>query len=191
MGVLRPAYVRVDLDDKQATYLISPVPFLYREGELFFPAHMKMHEARTYSALRTVLQTDFHIPASMVPPARYFRPNKSEIAGGVLSLYRVAQNGAGEPEWRTRARQALLDAVTDASISMKIGDGRVEVNGIYCSSIEAIRNELLSLAKKAGGQRDASGGGYQPDYDVLVEEALQRDDFLLHHSGLPKQQRRR
>lgn len=190
MGILKPAYVRVDLDDIQATYLISPAPFLYREGEVFLPSNMEMYGARSYSALRAVLQTDFNIPASMVPSARYFMPNKSEVAGGILSFYRVAPEDAGEPEWRTRARQALLDAVDDASASVLVGDGRVEVKGIYCSSIEALRNELLNLAKEAGGKTGARGESYQPDYDVLVEEALQRDGFLLHHSGLPKKQRR-
>lgn len=189
MGILRPAYVRVNLEDGQTTYVLSPAPFLYRDGEMILPANIKTHEVQSYSALRTVLQNDFNIPASMVPATRYFRPNKSEITEGVLILYRTAPKGAGEPEWRTRARQALHDAVADASISMKIGDGRVDVNGIYCSSIESLRDELLTLAKEAGGGTGVSAESYQPDYDVLVEEALQRDSFLLHHSGLPKKQR--
>ncbi len=188
MGILKPAYIHVDLEDDQTTYAVFSAPILYQDGEIILPVNVTMYGADSYSALKALLQTEFGIPASMVPPPNYFQPNPSEIAEGVFGLSRTVPIGAGEPEWRTRVRQALLNAVTDASFS-KIGDGRVEVDGIPCNSIEALRKELFAVAEKAGGISHTSGESYQPDYDVLVEEALQRDGFLLHHSGLPKKQR--
>ena len=101
-------------------------------------------------------------------------------------IYRTVPKGAGEPEWRMKARQALLDAVDEVSQASLFGNGKVVVNGKDCSTIQALRHELEKLAEDAGDKRRIKGEAYQPDYDVLVEEALQRDTYLIYYSGLPK-----
>lgn len=54
---MRPAYVRADLIDSEANseplFVISPLPFLYRQGELLIPVDIKTYEAKTYSALES------------------------------------------------------------------------------------------------------------------------------------------
>jgi hypothetical protein len=78
---MRPAYVRVDLGDTSdkgpPRFDISPVPFLYHEGELQMPAEAKIYGSESYSALCAVLKDEFQIPDAMLPPARYFKPKKA------------------------------------------------------------------------------------------------------------------
>lgn len=192
---MRTAYVSVYLGDPEdresPSFAISSVPFLYREGELLMPAEAKMYgaESYSYSALCAVLKGEFQIPDAMLPPARYFKPTKAEREDEERHIYRTVPEGAGEPEWRTKARQALLDAVDEASWPL-LENGKVTVNGKDCFSIEELRHELETIAEQAGGKKRRKGEAYQPDYDVLVKEALARDPYLLHYSDLPKIRKR-
>lgn len=191
---MRLAYVRVDLgdlqDNERPSFVVSPVPFLYREGEILIPPKERTYTAQSYSELCALLRTGFKISEDMIPQAQYFKPSKTERGNGAGHIYRTVPKGAGEPEWRTKARQALLDAVDEASQSLLFGNGKVVVNGKDCSTIQALRQELETLAEDAGGKRRIKGEAYQPDYDVLVEEALQRDTYLLDYSGIPKTSKR-
>lgn len=191
---MRVAYVRVDLgdpgDNEPPGFTISTVSFLYREGELI-PAKEKTYSASSYSALCALLKNDIHIPETMIPQARYFKPSKSEREDEEWHIYRTVPKMAGEPEWRTKARQALLDAVDEASESLLFGNGKVTVNGRDCFSIEELQHELEAIGEEAGGKKRIKGEAYQPDYDVLVKEALARDPYLLHYSGLPKTRKQR
>jgi hypothetical protein len=108
---MRPAYVRVDLgdqDDKELpSFAISPVPFLYHQGELLMPAEAKIYEAESYSALCAILRDEFQIPDAILPPAKYFKPTKAEREEREVEeshIYRTVPEGTGEPEWRTKAR---------------------------------------------------------------------------------------
>lgn len=187
---MRPAYVRVDLGDPEVkespSFAISPVPFLYREGEIVQPSKAQLRATDSYSGLCEILKRDFRISEAILPPAKYFKPYKTETENEERYIYRTVPEGAGEPEWRTKARQALLYAVDEASHSLLFGNGTVTVSGRACSSIEELRRELEIIAEDAGGKRKVKGEAYQPDYDVLVKEALERDNYLLHYSGLPK-----
>lgn len=191
---MRIAYVRVDLRDSEdrepPSFAISLVPFLYHEGDLLMPADAKMFGAESYAALCAVLKGEFQISDAMLPPTRYFKPTKAEREDEKRHIYRTVPEGAGEPEWRTKARQALLEAVDEASWSLLLGNGKVTVNGKDCFSIEELRHELEIIAEEAGGKKKRKGESYQPDYDVLVKEALARDSDLLHYSGLPKIRKR-
>lgn len=191
---MRPAYIRVELGDLEDSegpkFLVSPDPFLYREGELLLTVNTRRYDARSHSELCEVLAKEFHIPRPMLPAARYFKPTKAEVASGERYVYRTAPEGAGEPGWRIRARQALLDAVDRASWSM-LTDGRPMVNGNYCNSIEELEHGLAGVAQSAGGREKQGEDLFQPDYDVLVKEALTRDDYLLRHSGLPRKAKKK
>jgi hypothetical protein len=67
---MRPAYVRIDLGDpahkEPPSFGISPVPFLYHEGELPIPTETKMAGAESYSALYAVLKNEFRILDAML-----------------------------------------------------------------------------------------------------------------------------
>ena len=82
----------------------------------------------------------------------------------------------------------MLDAVDEASWSL-LDNGKVTVNGKDCFSIEELQHELEDIAEHAGGKKRIRGEAYQPDYDVLVREALARDPFLVQYSGLPKRRK--
>jgi len=174
-----------DLDGgRLPAFFVSPVPFLYCEGEYAMSPGTPVLEADSYPALRVLLTREFHIPAAALPPSTYFRPTKEEKENGEEGIYRTVPKGAGEPEWRTKARQALLDAVDEAGWSV-VDKAKVTVDGKDCFSVEELRQALACLAEAAGGKKRVIGEAYQPDYDVLVEEALARDGFLLQ-IGLPK-----
>ena len=146
---MRPAYVRVDLgpvDNRAPRYLVSPVPFLYHEGELQMSGEAKLYGARSYSVLRLVLRDKFQIPDSMLPLARYFKPKKSEIVDEECYIYRTVPEGAGEPEWRMQARQAVMWAI-DEPRGVWPGDS-ISVNGKSCYSIEDLQHELEELLKR-------------------------------------------
>ena len=191
MPGVRTAYVRIDLGDPDETtdgmnFLISQTPFLYREGELVVPSNTQIYKANSYSELWAILKSEFQIPRSMLPNKMYFKPSEIEDENQESHIYRTVPEGTGEPEWRTRARQALLDAVDQVSWAFRPGDGKVEINGTCCHSIEELRHELELLAQEAAGKEFIDGKPYQPDYEVMVTEALTRDDYLLRYSGLPK-----
>lgn len=153
------------------------------------PPGTVVYGADSYAELRGLLTREYCIPATAVPPPRYFRPTKGEAENGEGSICRTVPKGAGEPEWRTKARQALLvDAVDEAGCSV-VDRGKVTVNGKDCFSIEELRQELERLAEHASGKKRIKGEASQPDYDVLVDEALVRDPFLLQYTGLPKRRR--
>lgn len=164
---MRPAYVRVDLGDTQdnghPSFVVSPVPFLYREGEIILPPKERTYTAQSYSELCALIKAGFEISEDMIPQARYFKPSKVERENDAGHIYRTVPKGAGEPEWRTRARQALLDAIDEASQSSLFGNGKVVVNGKDCSTIQTLRHELEKLAEDAGGKRRIEGEAYQPD----------------------------
>lgn len=65
------------------------------------------------------------------------------------------------------------------------------MNGKECCSIEELQRELETIAEEAGGRKRVKNELYQPDYDLLVKEALERDSHLLHSSGIPKSRKRR
>lgn len=190
---MRPAYVRGDLIDSEANseplFVISPLPFLYRQGELLIPVDIKTYEAKTYSALCAVLVNEFHIPEAMLPPAKYFKPTKDERANRECYIYRVVPDGAGEPVWRTRAHQAVIHALDEAHDSSSFGNGKITITGKDCFSIEEIEEELIVIAEVAGGRARIEGEPYQPDYHTLVKEALGRDAYLIEHSGLRKKRK--
>lgn len=190
---MRPAYVRVDIgyseDNSGPLFAISPLPFLYRQGELLLPTDVKTYEAETYSALCVVLTNEFHIPQAMLPPAKYFKPSKAEQQNEEWHIYRIVPEGAGDPIWRTKAHQALIHALDEAHESLIHGNGKVTLNGKDCFSIEDIEEELTAIAQAAGGRARSEGEPYQPDYDVLVKEVLRRDAYLIEHSGLRKKRK--
>lgn len=189
---MRVAYVRVDLgdpEDKEPIFRVSPVPFLSGlYGDDVRPTKAELKGADSYSLLCAVLQHDFHIPKAMLPPAKYFRPSRSEKEGEASQIFRTVPQGAGEPDWRISARQALVWAVEEAMWS--IGNGAVSVKGKHCYSLEELRHELEIVAEKAGGKKRIKGEPYPPDYDVLVQEVLANDASLIEYSGLPKTRRR-
>lgn len=188
---MRTAYVEVGLEGEQPSFVVSSVPFLYRNGFLLMPAGRKTYEAQSYSELCAILRAEFLIPQAMLPPAKCFRPTKAERDNEEWKIYRTVPEGAGEPEWRTKARQAVIDALDAASESMSPGEGKAVVGDKVCHSIEEINAELISIAEKAGGRKRIAGEAYPPNYDVLVRETLDRDTFLLQHSGLPQKSRTR
>lgn len=152
------------------------------------PPGTVVYGADSYAELRGLLTREYCIPATALPSPRHFKPTKDETKNGKESIYRTVPKSAGEPEWRTKARQALLDAVDEAGWSV-VDRGKVTVNGKDCFSIEELRQELERLAEHASGKKRIRGEAYQPDYDVLVDEALARDPFLLQYTGLPKRRR--
>lgn len=112
-----------------------------------------MYGADSYTALCRALNGKFQIPEAMLPPARYFQPTTAERKDEGWHIYRTVPEGAGEPEWRTKARQALLHAVAEASSSIH-SKGKVILNDKDCFSIEELRQELETIAANAGGKRE-------------------------------------
>ena len=100
---MRPAYVSVDLGDPEdkelPSFTITPVPLLYREGEVLIPSEAELQWANSYSELCTVLKEDFQIPDAMLPPAKYFKPTKTEREKEERYHYRtvVSEILNGEP----------------------------------------------------------------------------------------------
>lgn len=193
---MRPAYIHVVLDDSEENnepfFFVSPCPFLYRQGELLLPANLRCFKAETYSALCVVLTDEFHIPPTMLPSPEYFKPSQAEQSDEEdeeQGIYRIVPEGAGEPVWRTKARQALLDALDELDESFIFGEGKVRLNGKDYFSIEEIADALLAIAQAAGGRARTEEEPYQPDYDVLVKEALGRDEYLIKYSGLRKKRK--
>lgn len=187
---MRPAYVRVDLDDNELpNFVISPVPFLCFYGEEVRPTKTEMKAASSYSEMCAILEQDFHIPSTMLPPSKYFKRTAAEKANDEWHLYRTVPQGAGEPIWRTKARQALFETMEAAIWS--IGDGTITINEKRCHSLDELEGELESIAEAAGGKKRIKSESYQPDYDVLVKEALARHADLLQYSRLPKSSTRR
>jgi hypothetical protein len=190
---MRPAYVRVDISDSETNseslFAISPLPFLYCQGELLIPVDIKTYEAKSYSAVCAVLANEFHIPEAMLPSAKYFEPTKDERANRECYIYRVVPDGEGVPVWRTRAHQAVIHALDEAHESSIFGNGKITINGKDCFSIEEIEDELTVIAEVAGGRARIEGEPYQPDYHTLVKEALSRDAYLIEHSRLRKKRK--
>ena len=189
---MRPAYVRVHLGDPAGNqaprFVVSPVPFLYHEGELQVAGEAKLYRATSYSGLRLVLKDKFQIPDSMLPLARYFKPKKSEIVDEECYIYRTVPEGAGEPEWRMKARQAVMWAI-DEPYGGWPGDS-ISVNGKSCYSMEELQHELEAIAEAASGKRKAKDEAYQPDYDVLVKEVLALHPYVVCYGNLPKNRKR-
>ena len=189
---MRPAYVRVDLgdpaDNQAPRFVVSPVPFLYHEGELQMAGEAKLYGARSFSVLCVVLKDKFQIPDSMLPLARYFKPRKSEIVDEECYVYRTVPEGAGEPEWRLKARQAVMWAIDEPHGGWP-GDS-ISVNGKPCYSMEELQNELEAIAEEASGKRKTKDEAYQPDYDVLVKEVLALHPYALCYENLPKNRKR-
>ena len=190
---MRVAYVRVDFGDpadkEPPVFIVSPVPFLSNlYGDDVRPTKEELKGADSYSVLCAVLLQDFHIPKAMLPPAKYFKPTRSEKEREESRIYRTIPQGAGEPDWRIRARQALVWAVEEARWSL--GNGAVSVQGKHCYSLDELRHELEAVAEKAGDKKRIKGEVYQPDYDVLVQEVLANDAYLVQYSGLPKTRKR-
>ncbi len=189
---MRPAYVSVDLgdpdDNEPPRFTITASPLLYREGEPVVSSPTELERANSYRELCAVLKKDFQIPDEMLPSPKYFKPTKIEKEKEERHLYRTVPEGAGEPEWRTKARQALLDAIDEASWSL-LDNGKVTVNGKDCCSVEELQQELEDIAEQASGKKRIKGEPYQPDYGVLVKEALARDPFVLQCSGIPKRRK--
>ena len=78
-GIMRPAYIRVDQGDTQdkrhLSFVVSPVPFLYREGEILIPPKERTYTAQSYSELCALIEVGFEISEDMIPQARYFKPS--------------------------------------------------------------------------------------------------------------------
>ncbi|MBK7417574.1 MAG: hypothetical protein IPJ44_00025 [Nitrospira sp.] len=189
---MRPAYVRVDLgdpaDNQAPRFVVSPVPFLYHEGELQMSGGAKLYGATSYSVLRLVLKDKFQIPNSMLPLATYFKPKKSEIVYEDCYIYRTVPEGAGEPEWRMKARQAIMWAI-DEPRGVWPGDS-ISVNGKSCYSMEELQHELEAIAEAASGKMKAKDEAYQPDYDVLVKEVLAIHPYVFCYENLSKNRKR-
>lgn len=189
---MRPAYVRVDLGDPVGNqgprFVVSPVPFLYHEGELQMARKAELYRATSYSGLRLVLKDKFQIPDSMLPLVTYFKPKKSEIAYEDCYIYRTVPEGAGEPEWRMKARQAIMWAIDEPRVVWP-GDS-ISVNGKSCYSMEELQHELEAIAEQASGKRKTKDQAYQPDYDVLVKEVLSLHPYAVCYENLPKNRKR-
>jgi hypothetical protein len=69
----------------------------------------------------------------MLPSAEYFMPTETDNED--FEIYRTVPNGAGEPEWRTRARQALMQALDEANESLVAGDEKIALNDKVCHSL--------------------------------------------------------
>ena len=188
---MRPAFVRVDLgpvDNRAPRFLVSPVPFLYHEGELQMAGEAKLYRASSYSVLRLVLKDKFQIPDSMLPLAKYFKPKKSEIVYEECYIYRTVPEGAGEPEWRMKARQAIMWAIDEPRGDWP--EDSISVNGKSCYSMEELQHELEAIAEAASGKMKAKDEAYQPDYDVLVKEVLAIHPYVFCYENLPKSRKR-
>jgi len=116
--------------------------------------------AGSYAELCKILMEDFGIPKEMLPPAKYFKPTQEEQANEESHIYRTAPDGAGEPEWGTRARQALIWAMEEAGWS--IGEGGVSVNGKHFYALDELERELEAIAEKAGVRSGSRGRRTNP-----------------------------
>ncbi|MGH8102898.1 MAG: hypothetical protein ACREJQ_00075, partial [bacterium] len=188
-----PVYVQVDLEDpddeQKRTYTISHVPFLLHRGEEVRATKAEQKIASSYRELRAILVKNFQVPKEFVPPAEYFEPTDSEKDEDNLSVYRTVPEGMDEPEWRRKARVAVVDALENADfVSDK---GRISVNGCHCYSLQELQEELETIAERVGGRKQTPGEAYQPDYDAVVKEVLAGYSELLDYIGLPKKRRRR
>lgn len=189
---MRTAYVSIDSGDARGTksplFTISPMPFLFHEGEIQLPVGEKIYGAESYSALCAVLKGEFQIPDAMLPPARYFKPKKTEKLDEEGHTYRTVPEGAGEPAWRTKARQAVMWAIDEPDRASS-GD-YISVNGRPCYSMEELQSELEAVAEGVGGKKKIKGTAYEPDYDVLVKEVLSHHPYVNFYGNVLKQRKR-
>lgn len=188
---MRTAYVKVDLDNsgdpEYADYVVSPVPFVWHYGDILIPAKSAQRTAGSYTELCSILKKEFQIPESLLPPAKYFRPTRTEKLAECLDVYRAVPEGTGEPEWQMIARQAIIAAVEhDDTIFEK---GRIVLNDRVCYSMQEFRLELEKVAEQAGGRQPINRDAYQPDYNGLVTEILKGYSALLAHTELPMSKR--
>jgi len=187
---MRPAYVRVeqgDLPDGQGvSFIISPCPFVWNYGEILVPTKAEQRKATSYEELCEILMKDFHIPKSLLPSKRYFKPTRAEKEK-LSEVYRTVPEGMGEPEWRIKARESLIRLLEEAQFSSE--KGVVSFNGRCCYSTEELQEEMEAVAEKSAGRKRIRGQAYQPDYDVLTKEILNDYADFLTHIGLKKQRR--
>lgn len=186
---MQPAYVRVELGDPDEaevpSFTISSVPFLTLYGEDVRPTKAERKTAGSYQELCQILMNDFQISLSLLPPAKYFKPNPTERAEDSWTIYRTVPEDFGEPQWRTGARNAIVYALEQADYAK----GQVQVNDRHCFSLQELQKELEAIAEAAGGKTRIKGEPYQPDYDVLVKEVLGSYSELLSYVGLPRVRR--
>ena len=119
----------------------------------------------------------------MLPLATYFKPKKSEIAYEDCYIYRTVPEGTGEPEWRMKARQAIMWTI-DEPRGVSPGDS-ISVNGKSCYSMEELQHELEAIAEAASGKMKTKNEAYQPDYEVLAIHP-----YVFFYGNLPKNRKR-
>ena len=170
--ILGTAYIRVewgdDEEEQAPSFFISPVPFLMLDGEYVRPTNAEGKVAASHQELCQILTGEFEIPADCLPPLEYFQPNSDEREEELYYIDRIVPEGAGEPEWRIKARKAVAKALDTADITR----GQICVNGCSCDTLEELQHVLEAVAEKAGGKQRIKGEPYQPDYDVVVKEVL-------------------
>lgn len=189
---MRPAYVRVELGDpedrKAYSFVISPVPFVWLYGDTLIPTKSEQRKATSYAELCTILANDVHIPKTLLPPEKYFKPTRAEKQEECWDVHRTVPEGTGEPAWRRDARHALIVLLEEAQFSSE--KGVVSINDRHCYSLEELQQELEAVAEQAGGRKKIKGRAYQFDYDVLVKEILKGYADLLAHVELPRKRRK-
>lgn len=189
---MRTAYIKVDLEDSQdseiACYIVSPVPFVCHYGDILIPPKSQQRTAWSYTELCRIFKTEFQIPESLLPPAKYFRPTRAEELAECSHIYRAVPEGTGEPDWRVKARQAIISALEDDDTIFE--KGRIVLNDRVCYSMEELRLELTKVAEQAGGRQRVESDAYQPDYNALVTEILEGYSALVAHSELRQRLRK-
>lgn len=189
---MRPAYIRVELDDpgdaKAPGFIVSPVPFVWHYGDILIPTKSVQRKATSYSELCTILTKDFHIPTTLLPPEKYLKPTRAERDEDCRNIYRIVPEGTGEPEWRTKARRAIIGLLEEDETRFE--KGQVSINNRICYSLEELRKELEAVAEHASGRNKIRSEAYQPDYDVLVKEILRGYTPLLECVELPKSRKK-
>jgi hypothetical protein len=189
---MRPVYVRVEFEDQEnlseRSYTLSPVPFWMREGEDIRPTIKEKTIVTTYTDLRKTLLTKFGIPRNLIPSRKYFDLTPAEAAEEVFEIHRTVPEGCGEPEWLTKAFQAVRDALDEAEFSKERGS--IELNGTLCFSMDEVRHELERIAENAGGKRKTSVEPYGPRYEDLVDHVLLEYSREFTWLGLKGKRRR-
>ena len=188
---MRPVYVEVDIDDAEGEtewhYTVSLVPFRYSYGELVSSKKNETKSANSYDELRKILVNEYRVPQDLVPSASYFDPTTEELEEQAFAIYRTVPEGMGEPDWRINARAAVLEELDQADFAMNAGV--ISINGRHCYSFEELKQELEKVAEEAGGKQRIPGEPYQPDYDVVVNEAIGANLEWLSTINLPKKRR--
>jgi CheY-like chemotaxis protein len=196
-GSVRPVYVRVELYDEEdppeRIFTLSPVPFWEGLNGDIRPTKEESTIVTTYADLRQTLLKKFGIPRDLIPFREFFDPTPEEMRNEETVLYRTLPEGLGEPEWRTRADQAVRETLEEAITNAFFATGRVgiEIDQTFCTAMDALRCELEKIAEDAGGKPNTPDEPYGPNYQDLVDGILSEYSKELIWLGVKGKKRRR